>query len=152
MSSYRRTDLIRACRHFFLEFILAVDNFLLLNPAYKAQLNYLVWCIHLVGVLPPYHCMLRLIHVENDNERKMPESSTQQGQRVFLSSHSIFHQSILSSVFGICVPERKRTEGMQETQQYNPAMWWPPLNNPRHPLLSATSTDYCCIVQQKSFI
>lgn len=37
--------------------------------------------------------------------------------------------------FGICVPERKRTEGMQETQQYNPAMWWPPLHNP--------PTHYC---------
>ncbi len=41
---------------------------------------------------------------------------------------------------------------MQEMQQYNPAMWWPPLHNLRLPLLSTTSTDYCCAVQQKSFI
>lgn len=66
-------------------------------------------------------------------------------------SHSILDKYFVQCV-GICVPERKRTEGMQETQQYNLAMWWPPLHNLRHLLLSTTSTDYCCAVQQKSFI
>lgn len=71
--------------------------------------------------------------------------------RNYFLSHSISEKYFLQC-FGVCVPERKRTGGMQETQQYNPAMWWPPLHNLHHPLLSTTSTDNCCTVQQKSFI
>lgn len=84
------------------------------------------------------------------NEKYLNETPNEVKESFFLS-HSIFEKYFVQC-FGIRVPQRKRTEGMQEMQQYDPAMWWPPLYNLHHPLLSTTSTDYCCTVQLKSFM
>lgn len=74
-------------------------------------------------------------------------------------SHSILEKYFVQC-FGICVQERKRTGGMQETQQYNSAMWCPPLNNLRpptivhniHQLLLFCATEFIHLTQRKAQI
>lgn len=68
---------------------------------------------------------------------------------IFVTLHHTW--TFVQGFWYLCSTEEENQKDAGNTT-INPSMWWPPLHNLRHPLLSTTSTHYCCAVQQKLFI